>query len=187
MVFQSFWDDGLLDLLAGLALLLAGLGWQTGLGALAVLQAPLWIALWIPLRRALVEPRAGYVAFSLARRKTNTLGLTAVFLLGVACLAVVLAHLVWLQALPDAPGGAEPVAALPALIVAAGAIAAALLTGAKRFYLYGVLLVALSLITAARAGNPGWPLAGGGGTMVVCGAWLLGLFLRNSRAFAASD
>ena len=32
-LFQSFWDDGLLDLLAGLALLLAGLGWQTSLGA----------------------------------------------------------------------------------------------------------------------------------------------------------
>lgn len=183
ILFQSFWDDGLLDLMAGLALLLAGLGWQTDLGALAVLQAPLWVALWLPLRRALVDPRAGYVGFSLQRRRSNARGLAVALLLGLACLALTVFGLAWLPGHQPAPGRWTPAAGLPALIVAAGAAVAALLTGANRFYLYGLLIIALAVITVALAGEPGWPLAGGGGVMTACGAWLVFRFVRDSRAF----
>ena len=183
-IFESYWDDGLLDLLAGLALLIAGLGWLTPLGALAVLQAPLWSVLWIPLRRQLVEPRAGYVAFSLQRRERNTLKLTASLVLGVACLALVILFAWWSQRVGQGgPGWAEPVAGLPAIIVAAGAIVTAFLTGARRFLIYAVLLI-LFAVVAARAGlNPGLPIAGGGLVAAICGAWLLVRFIRSSREF----
>lgn len=183
ILFQSFWDDGLLDLMAGLALLLAGLGWQTELGALAVLQAPLWVALWHPLRRAVVDPRAGYVEFSLQRRGSNARSLAVALLVGFACLALTALGLAWLPGQQAEPGPWTPVAGLPALIIAAGTAVAALLTGARRFYLYGLLIIGLAAITVALAGEPGWPIAGGGGVMTACGAWLLFRFLRDSRAF----
>lgn len=186
ILFQSFWDDGLLDLLAGLALLLAGLGWQTRLGALAVMQAPLWVALWLPLRRTLVDSRAGYVKFSLQRRRSNARSLAVALLLGLACLALIALGLAWLPGQQVEAGRWAPVAGLPALIVAGGTAVAAVLTGAKRFYLYGLLIIALAVITVAFAWEPGWPIAGGGGVMTACGAWLLFRFLRDSRAFTGN-
>ena len=63
-LFRSYWDDGLLDLLCGFGLLLIGLGWALDQVALAAALPALLVPLWGPLRRSLVEPRAGFVEFS---------------------------------------------------------------------------------------------------------------------------
>lgn len=182
-LFRSYWDDGLVDLLAGLALLVTGLGWETELGALAVIQAPLWIALWGPLRRRLVEPRAGSVTFSRSRRERNARGLGWTLALGVGFLALAVLTLVVVRG--QGAGAALPllVPGLPALLVAVAAGLAGLLTGARRFQGYGLALLAAAAVTVLLRGGPALPLAAVGLVMVASGGILLVRFLQASRDY----
>jgi hypothetical protein len=185
-LFATFWDDGLLDLLSGMALLLSGLGWQTALGVLAVLQAPLWLLAWPPLRRLLIEPRAGFVEFSRTRRARNRTHLMAVLALGLGAL-ILLALAASRAGAPDvSPGTAEPVAGLPATLLTVPAILAALLTGARRFYLYGLLLLAGAATAGILNLNPGIPIAVAGAMMMAVGGLLLLHFNRESREGGAA-
>lgn len=180
-LFRSFWDDGLLDLLCGAALLLTGLGWQGSLGALAVIQAPLWIVLWMPLRRRIVEPRAGYVRFSLARQTRTTHGLRWMLALGLGLFA-----LVAITALVVRERGAlallqQSVDALPAVLVAIAATLAAILTDAKRFHAYAVCLLAAGVVTVLFSLGPAFPLLVVASLAIVAGAALLTRFLNASQ------
>jgi hypothetical protein len=186
-LFRAWWDDGLLDLLCGMALLVTGLGWESRLGALAVVQAPLWIVLWAPLRRRLVEPRAGFVRFSLARRRRKTRSLWWSLLLGVALLAVFAALAVLARQRGAGPSLAQAVDGLPALLVAVAAVLAGLLTGARRFQTYALLLVAAAFLTVYFAAGPALPLVGVGAVAVGCGAVLLAWFLHSNRDFENGD
>jgi len=182
-LFRSYWDDGLVDLLSGLALLVTGLGWETELGALAVIQAPLWIVLWGPLRRRVVEPRAGFVRFSLARQERNVRGLGWTLALGVGFLA--LAGLALVVVRGQGAGAALQllVPGLPALLVAVAAGLAGLLTGARRFLAYGLALLAGALVTVLLGGGPALPLAAVGLVMVASGGTLLARFVQASRDY----
>lgn len=181
-LFRSYWDDGLLDILAGMALLVTGLGWSSRLGAVAVLQIPLWIVLWGPLRRRFVEPRAGFVRFSLARQNRNVHQLRDTVILGIGVFFLVVAAIFVareesasvLQFL--APG-------LPASIVAFAAILGGVLTGALRFHIYAVALFAAALTIAFLGGEPAVPLMFGGAMVAGCGAVLLTRFVRDSRDY----
>ncbi len=182
-LFRSYWDDGLLDLLSGLAVLGIGVGWAAGLGPLAALQPPLWVLLWTPLRRRIVEPRAGYVRFARSRRRRSAreLGLTLVLGLTVLSLAVLAAAIV-------RSGGVTPLlgsldAGIPALLVALPAGLAGLLTGARRFYAYALVLVAAAGAAALFPLGPALPLAAAGLVVAGTGAALLTRFLRASRAY----
>lgn len=182
-LFRSFWDDGLLDILSGMALLLAGLGWQSEIGALAVVQAPLWIVLWVPLRRLVVEPRAGFVRFSLARRKRNTHELTSTLALGLGLLAVVILTALVVRERGALPTSAQAVDGLPAVLVAVVAVLAGLLTGARRFHGYALgLVVGAAVMIVFRLG-PAVPLVVVGLVVIAVGVVLLGRFLRTARAF----
>ena len=180
-LFRSFWDDGLLDLLCGAALLLTGLGWQSEVGPLAVLQAPLWIVLWVPLRRRLVEPRAGYVRFSLARRKRTTHGLRWTLALGLGLFALVAVAALVVHGRGAIPSLHQWVDALPAVLVAVAAALAALLTGAPRFYAYGLALLADGIIAALFDLGPAFPLVGVALVVLTAGALLLARFVHDSR------
>lgn len=182
-LFHAYWDDGLLDLLAGLALLLIGLGWQSRLGILAILQAPLWTMLWFPLRQRIVEPRAGYVAFCQARQQRSTKSTMLTAAVGLVALGLVLLGLKVLMDRGTAAGVMEWVAGLPALIIAVMCVMAAILTSAQRFYLYTVLSLAAAVTAAAFSWHPGASLAAIGAVVAASGAWLLARFLRDSRGF----
>jgi len=182
-LFRSFWDDGLLDILTGMALLLAGVGWQSEIGALAVVQAPLWIVLWGPLRRLVVEPRAGFVRFSLARRKRITCGLAATLALGVGLFAVVVLAALVVRERGAPPTLGQAVDGLPAILVAVAAMLAGLLTGARRFHAYALGLVAGAAVTVVFALGPAFPLVVVALAVIAVGVTLLGRFLRAARAF----
>jgi len=186
-LFSVYWDDGLLDLLCGLALLATGCGWLIGLGAFAVIQAPLWTVLWTPLRQRLIEPRAGYVEFSRAQRQRtgHELGLT----LGLGIAVFVLAALIGVgvrsgQLRLDFP---DLVAGLPAALIAVAAVLAALLTGARRFYAYAVVLLACAAMTSAAGWSPAVPITVAGILVSVSGAVLFMHFIRSSRQFQESS
>jgi hypothetical protein len=181
-LFRSYWDDGLLDLLCGLALLVMGIGWaSTRLGSLAVLQAPLWIVLWAPLRKRIVEPRAGFVRFSPARREHSARDLRWTLALGVGAVALVAATVFLLRSRKPEPVLQLLAPGLPAALVALGAGIGGLLTGARRFHAYGLALLAGGLATVALAGGPAPPLAAGGLLVSASGAILLTRFVRASR------
>jgi hypothetical protein len=182
-LFRTYWDEGLLDLLAGLGVLLAGVGWETGLGPLAVIQAPLWIVLWEPLRRAIVEPRAGYVRFSTARRRRNARGLRGTVALGLGLFGLAVLATSFVDAGFAGLDEGRLVAGLPAAIVAMGALLTGLMTGARRFLLYAALLLVLAALTVALGRGPALPLAVGGAVVLSVGAILLSRFLRASRQF----
>lgn len=185
-LFRAYWDDGLLDLLAGLALLLMGLGWMTPLGPFAVIQAPLWIVLWGPLRRKVVEPRAGFVRFSLARQRSTTSGLSWALALGVGVFVLMAAAALWTRgdgtqlAVRDIH---DLAAALPAGLVAIAAALAAVLTGARRFFAYALVLLAAGLATALLGHGPALPLAVGGLVSALSGAALLQRFVRAANEY----
>lgn len=182
-LFRSFWNDGLLDLLSGAALLVTGAGWALGLGALAAVQAPLWVVLWAPLRRRVVEPRAGFVRFSAARRQRTTGGLRWTLATGVAALLLT-AGAVTLVALRGAPTAAPRLAAaLPAVLVAVPAVPAAVLTGARRFHVYAIALLVAAALTVVLDTGPALPLVAVGLGAVAAGTVLLRRFLRASRAY----
>lgn len=180
-LFRSFWDDGLLDILGGMALLLTGLGWESQLGPLAVVQAPLWIVLWTPLRRRLVEPRAGFVRFALERRRRNTIRLSWTVALGLGLFALVAVAALVARERGSLPTAQQAVDGLPALLVALAAGLAGFLTGAKRFHAYGLGLVAGAAVTMVFPLGPAAPLVMVGMAAVATGLFLLTRFVRDSR------
>ena len=65
--FRSFWNDGLLDLMVGLVILLIGISWWQDIAVMGAIFPAVCASMWYPLRRRLVEPRMGYVEFSGSR------------------------------------------------------------------------------------------------------------------------
>ena len=63
-LFSHYWDDGLIDLLAGIAIVALGALWLADLVAVGAAVPAMLAVVWAPLRRALVAPRAGTVEFS---------------------------------------------------------------------------------------------------------------------------
>jgi len=176
-LFRRSWDDGLLDVLSGLWLLLTGIGWLVGLGALAGLHAPFWLVLWQPLHHRIVEPRAGFVRFSRSRRGRTRRHLWLNLVVGVSLLALVLV-------LRDpGPGGvlARLSPGLPALLVAIAAILMGVLTGAGRFHLYAAGLIGAAAVTAWLGLEPAPALIAGGVLVLTTGIWLLARFISASQ------
>jgi hypothetical protein len=185
-LFTSYWDDGLIDLLCGLAVLVTGLGWESDFGALAILQAPLWTILWSPLRHRIVEPRAGFVRFSQSRQRRTTLGLLRTLALGAG--ALVLTFLLVFVVREGGEGAPiERLApALPAVLVAIASGLACALTGARRFLGYSLVLVIGAAATVVLMRGPAPPLALGGLVATLSGAVLLARFLKASRQYQES-
>lgn len=182
-LFRSYWDDGLLDLLAGLALLITGLGWESDWGPLASIQAPLWIVLWVPLRRKIVEPRVGFVKFSLARQKHTTHRLWQTLGVGVAFLVLIALAMLTIREWGANSVLRDLVPGLPPVLVALAAGLTGILTGARRFHLYGLLLLAAAAAVIYLARGPGLSLLAVSLVVVSCGLVLFTRFLHESREY----
>jgi len=186
-LLTSFWDDGLLDILVGIGLLATGLAWAAGSVALAPVCAPILIVLWRPLRERIVEPRAGYVRFTVSRRRETRLNLLAVVAVGLGTLAVVMIlpflTATGLIALPDGRWAS----AIPAGIVAFGLAMAAALTGATRFYWYAAGLVGLAQVFSTLMDRPEAPLIAGGTYVLLSGMVRLAKFIRQSADFSGES
>lgn len=180
-LFAAYWDDGLLDLLVGGALLAAGVGWLIGGTPMALVSAPFWVVLWVPLRRRLVEPYAGYVRYCRERQRRNAHGLLATAALGAGLGAALLVGVLF-----AGPTGTVPatwVAGLPAGIVAFGLVLAALLTGSVRFHGYAGLMLAAAVVAVWWCVEPGAALAAGALPLLVNGGLRYTHFRRESRAY----
>lgn len=181
-IFRSYWDDGLLDILCGLGLLAVGIGWHHHLVVVAATVPVLLSALWLPLRLKWVAPRAGFVKFSRSRERRTTRGLWLTFTLGVVTLIALVAAFIWFQG-RTLPGLEKTIAGLPAALLAPGAFLVGLLTGARRFYAYGLALAAAGGLTVALAAGPALPFLAVGALVSGVGVLLFAHFITSSSQY----
>jgi hypothetical protein len=184
-LFHSYWDDGLLDILAGVGLLGVGVGWAVDLPVLGAVVPALLVPLWLPLRRRIVEPRVGFVEFSQARQHRVARGLYGALGLGVVVLVAALGSYFWIADFRQGSVATTLVPGLPAALLALLAVLTGLLTGAQRFGLYGVALVFAAAATILMNGGPAAPMLAGGGLVLCSGIALLVRFLADSADYTA--
>lgn len=82
-IFRSYWQDGLLDLLAGVSAVLIGGSWLLDMFALSLGIPILAIYCWLWIRRRVTEPRFGHVVFSPKGQHDLKHGLIAIVALGL--------------------------------------------------------------------------------------------------------
>ncbi len=176
-LFRQYWDDGLLDVFSGVGVIGIGICWAVDLVALGAIVPAMLMPFWKPLRRALVEPRAGLVEFSDERAARSRRLLRDSVWLGVFLLG---AFVVLYVRTRSGPGDLLPLIApaIPALLLGLLAAVAGLALGLPRFLLYAVLLGACGLGVAVTDSRPEIAMIAGGILLCSGGAWLLTRFLR---------
>jgi len=176
-LFGRYWDDGLLDLFAGIATLGIGVLWAVDLVAIGAAVPAMLAGLWVPLRRALVEPRAGHVEFSDARTGRNRRLLVGNAVLGLLTLALFAGLTVAVRSGPLAllsvigPG-------IPAFLLALLAALTGWGLGLPRFLGYAAALCLAGAGAALADAEPELAILAGGLVIALSGGWRLGRFLR---------
>lgn len=180
-LFQAYWDDGILDLVVGVAVVVIGVGYLVEQILAEIVVVPLGLVAWMILRARIVEPRAGYVKLSRSRRERSGRELAATVGVGMGMLIFFVTLGLGLR------GGdldlARWVAGLPAALIALPVLIAGALIRARRFALYAAVFVLAAVVGVWMDFGPGAPLMVGGAVMGVVGAALLARFLAESRAF----
>lgn len=189
-LYRSYWGDGLLDIFCGVALLLVGLGWWLDEPVLAAVAPALLVPLFAPVRRALVEPRAGYVEFSRARQELTRTGLKATVVLGAGTLLLgvgVYFYVAQTDVPAVTPVISSAIAGLPALLLAVGAVIVGQITAAHRFRRYALVLIVAALATVASGSGPDMSMLGSGTAIALSGLALMVRFLRAAAGFDEVD
>ena len=68
-VYEACWQDGSIDLFAGVAAAGIGVAWIFDLVVMGPIAPALAIPLWVAFRRRVIEPRLGHVRFDSSRRR----------------------------------------------------------------------------------------------------------------------
>lgn len=174
----SRWDDGLLDLFIGLAMLLVGLTWMTPMAGLGGLAPAVLLLLWVPARRRVVarrvEAAGGGSEARTPKRRSSVAILLIVLALGT------LGGLVLVRA-GRATGEwiAMGVPALPGVLLGIGAVAVGLLLGVARVLAHGVLMALLAAGATALGVGPAAYMAFTGTVVAGVGVVLLRRFVRE--------
>jgi hypothetical protein len=175
------WDDGLIDVMAGLALFLIGFLWVTQDSMYSPFVAPLLVPVWIGARRKISEPRIGIVNFSAERVAKESKKMLGLFLFGVLTLVIGVAwfflgrHGDTILTLP----AVNVVAGLPAGLLAIPAIIVGFAYGLRRFFGYAAALLVAAVPVAILDLHPGWALIPGGVLGIMVGSSLLLRFVRK--------
>ena len=179
-LYRSYWQDGSVDLFAGVALALVGVAWLSNAHAVAAVAPAVAVPVWAAFRAKCVAPRLGQVKFDEGRRTKLRRGHFTTLVLGiVALLLSVGAFLLARQGSSPAPWVRESIAALPAVLVGLLAVLSALLFDIRRLAFYGLACVAAGAAVAALGLDPGWSLLAGGCVATVSGVLLFQRFLRQ--------
>ena len=175
-LFRGSWDDGLLDLFAGVASVAIGILWAFDLVVFGAIVPVMLVPFWQPVRRWIVEPRAGLVEFSEERTGRNRRWLTASVWTGLAALVsfsgLALLSEAWRDRLELL------VAGLPALLLGVLAAFAAGIAGAIRFFAYAAAFCVAGLVVALADTRPEVGIIAGGVVVLANGSRLLMRFLR---------
>lgn len=174
-VFRSYWQDGVIDLLAGISTILIGVGWLVDLFPLTLGVPILAIIAWAGIRQRVTEPRLGNVTFSSKRRRDMVHGWIAVLSLGLVVGGNLITR-IWMDgSYSSASEWFAP--AIPAFIIAAMSLSCAAALGLWRFFFYSVIFAACGLAVAELRTEPWWGLVLGGTLVSISGSILLVRFL----------
>jgi len=165
--------------MAGMALLVIGIGWAFKMMVLAAIVPALLVPLWKPIRQRLVEPRLGYVEFTKQRTRKNRINLILINLFGVLTLMVGLGVFFSFRDFSGSDLGKTLIPGLPALLLAVAAMIAAQALSLKRFLLYAGVLALLGFLTVIQGWKPDLAMTGGGIVVSFSGLFLLFRFLRK--------
>lgn len=184
-LYRHYWDDGLLDLFAGVGVLGIGLFWIFDVVVGGAILPALLVPLWGPFREKITEPRMGLVEFSGRREQRTKKFLVNVFLAGTG--TFLLAVLLYFYARTNGlPANVTLVAGLPACLLSVLAMFGAVLTGAHRFFIYGAWMIIAGIIGALAGASPGVPMVLGGAAITFCAVVLLTRFVRKYPATPGS-
>ncbi|MHC4956382.1 MAG: hypothetical protein ACYTGZ_21280 [Planctomycetota bacterium] len=186
-LYRSTFEDGLLDVFAGLGLVMIGTGWVLGEAALSTIMAPLLVSFWPGVRQRLIHPRVGTAEFGQkrqAKERNKLLGFAALgvvtFLLGIVVFVVMEKGRKSDVVMVLIPG-------LPAVLLAFAATLVATVYAMPRYFVYAVVLVTAAGAVAYQAANPGWGMLAGGVASLATGAWLLARFCKRHPVVDASE
>ncbi|MGE0554305.1 MAG: hypothetical protein AB7R55_12835 [Gemmatimonadales bacterium] len=177
-IYRAYWQDGSVDLFAGLIAGAIGISWLLDLVWLGPTAPVLLVPFWAVLRRRVVEPRLGRVRFRPERMRRIRRGHLAALAVGVVALSVALG--LFLTTGDAAPGewSRRLVPALPGALVGLGCGVSAVAFGLPRMMAYAVLFLLAGLGAAVFDLDPGWSLFGGGVVTALAGVALLARFVR---------
>lgn len=178
-VVRIFWDDGILDVLAGAVVVTIGIAWYFDLVALGPIAPAVVIPFWTPLRRRITEPRLGLVDFSDSQTIRFRSFLIVSCLLG--CLTLSLGVALYFYAV-----GVERPLQLRHWVSAGPALAFALLATLtyfvillRRFLIYAAVFLAMGFAVLAFGLGPEIPMLAGGAVVAIVGMMRLSAFVRT--------
>jgi len=177
-LYRSLWSDGSIDLVAGLSLVVIGMGYVLNFAFVTAIVAPLALVAWMTLRSRVVEPRTGRAVPRRDRRERARAELVISAIAGATLLAAALGAAWAVRA--DLLPATEAVDGLPAVLVALLALADSALTLSPRFAWYAVLLVLGGVLTVVLGAGPGLPLVVVGVVAAVTGGVLLARLLADT-------
>lgn len=178
-LYRASWQDGSIDLVAGLAAAMIGAGWLAEQFVASAFVPALAVPAWVLLRRRLIEPRLGRVRFDPARRRRLTQAQVGIFVVGAGLLALFAGLAVAGDATPIVDRLRAAVAGLPAALLGLLALISGLALGIARFGLYALAFVAAAAAVVAMDLEPGWAILAGGVATAGAGFALLCAFLRR--------
>jgi hypothetical protein len=183
-IHRVYWNDGTLDAIIGVVLILIGIGWQLGQVALGAVIPALAIPVWMALRKGLVEPRMGSVVFSDERRQRERHGMWLTIAAGIVSLGIVLG-LIFLQR--GGSGGIMGTVSpgIPAALIGVAGILGGILFQIQRLALYGCAAFAIAAAGILLGLEPGLHIVACGIPPLVTGVILLGRFLHEFPKIAA--
>lgn len=162
-VLRAFWQDGLLDVVAGVTLICIAIAWITGNYVLGTVAPAFAIPTWSVFRKWLVAPRLGNVRFDQTGHRRVKRSLLALY--GIGCLCFVFGIVVyWITSSPNPSEIRMEMAipALPAVLVGVGGWLCAVMFGINRLAIYGAVCIAAGVSLVFWDLNPGWSLLVGG-------------------------
>ena len=176
--FRSFWNDGLLDLMVGLVVLIMGISWWQDVAVLGAIFPAVCASMWYPLRKRLVEPRIGYVEFTGERElkvRSFRHGLFA-FFTGTMAFGLVI-YVLWNGDV--LPGPAEWIAGFPLVLIAIPAVFFALFTSCRRYAVYALVLFLAGVEVIYQGWEPHVGMIASGVFITVAGLIILVRFLSH--------
>ena len=179
--YQTIWEDGLLDVFVGAAVVAMGVSWVVGLAVWGALLPALLVPVWQVARKQIVEPRSGYVEFGPERKSREKRHLGVLLLLGVLTLLLGVGVFWMVRANPRGLDSLLPevIPALPAVLLGLGGALTGLLLGIRRFLVYAGLLLVGGVVGAYFQAEPGWHFLVPGGVILIVGVGLLVSFLMK--------
>ena len=180
-IYLAYHQDGILDLVAGSVVLGFGLNMLTD-NIVFLMIGWMAIMLYFLIKQRVTIPRFGYVRFESQKKTVHKAWISVG--IGVLLVAFFLTLNIFVSRQPASPETRAWIqryhmVPLSAMLFGLPALAAAIILGLKRFYLYAFLAVGLPLLGALVNIETYIPIVTTGAIMVAYGAFLLVTFLQK--------